>query len=126
MAKILIVEDEFIVSTILRKKLAAAGHEICDQAVTGEEAIEKAVLHHPEIIYMDISLASEMSGIEAARTILQTEKPFFVFSSGFPSSEMELEVKSLNSIGYFVKPVKFSELIQVIDRAIGTPQKSLV
>ena len=67
--KILIVEDEVIIASDMKKKLEEAGHSVIDIATKGEKAIEIALSLKPDLIFMDIMLSGKMDGIEAAKEI---------------------------------------------------------
>ena len=54
--KILIVEDEVILSTWLRFQLEDEGYEVCGNFTTGEEAVEFVQNTIPDLILMDIHL----------------------------------------------------------------------
>ena len=66
---ILIVEDEAIVARDLRQRLRDMGYTVVGMASRGEEAVQKAETLHPDLVLMDIHLASEMDGIQASETI---------------------------------------------------------
>jgi CheY-like chemotaxis protein len=63
----LVAEDEQVVANDLRSTLQRAGYNVVETVSTGEEAIEKATTHRPDLVLMDIDLEGPMDGIEAAR-----------------------------------------------------------
>ena len=65
--RILIVEDHVDSLEVLTIQLKAMGYEVIE-AMTGEEGIEKAQVHHPEIILMDLGLPG-INGIEATQRL---------------------------------------------------------
>ena len=69
-AKILIVEDESTMAFILNKLIIDMGYTVCASVASGEESIVEAKKHLPDLVLMDINLAGEMNGIEAAEIIL--------------------------------------------------------
>ena len=66
---ILIVEDEAIVAEDLASKIYKYSLRVAGITATGEEAIELARQHLPELVLMDIRLAGAMDGIVAAQQI---------------------------------------------------------
>ena len=68
-AKILLVEDDNIIAMDLKNRLETMGYTVLDTAASGEEAIEKADVTHPDLILMDITLKGPMDGVEAAERI---------------------------------------------------------
>lgn len=70
MLKLLIVEDNERLRPALTSGLAATGQlEVVAGFPTGEEAVEFCFGQTPDVILMDVQLAGEMNGIEAAVAI---------------------------------------------------------
>ena len=67
--RILVVEDETIVSMDIQNSLRLLGYEVAGAATSGPEAIGKADQTMPDLVLMDIILKGEMDGVEAARRI---------------------------------------------------------
>lgn len=72
--RILIVEDELLVASDLEARLKQMGHQVLGIATTGEEAITLAEQHRPDVVLMDIQLAGQMNGQQAA-SIIQNARP---------------------------------------------------
>jgi DNA-binding NarL/FixJ family response regulator len=71
---VLIVDDNPVIRTALGTYLEHTERmTICAEAGNGFEGIEKAKLHHPDLILMDVSMPN-MNGIEAA-AVIKTEVP---------------------------------------------------
>jgi DNA-binding NarL/FixJ family response regulator len=69
-AKIVLVADDH---PAIRKQLCAlfeheADYELCEQATNGQEAVELASRHKPDLIILDFAMPV-MNGIEAAKQI---------------------------------------------------------
>lgn len=62
MAKILVVEDDTLLSDAYKLILTRKGHEV-DTAANGKEALDKAKIFEPSIILLDI-LMPKMNGLE--------------------------------------------------------------
>ena len=82
-ARILIVEDEFIVAADLEMKLNRLGYRVVGSAVNGEEAIALAERHRPDLVLMDIQLQGDMNGMEAAETIRAGNRIPIIFITAF-------------------------------------------
>lgn len=65
--RILVVEDQEDNRRIVRDLLASVGYEIIE-ALTGEEGVQSAETHVPDLILMDIQLPG-LDGYEATRRI---------------------------------------------------------
>lgn len=67
--RILVVDDHDVVREGLRALLAPQKHwQICGQAASGREAVEKALQLRPDLVVMDFTLP-EMNGLDATRRI---------------------------------------------------------
>jgi CheY-like chemotaxis protein len=66
---VLIVEDESIVAKDIQNSLKKLGYNVPMVVNTGEDAIQAAGEHRPDLVLMDIMLKGEMSGIDAAEKI---------------------------------------------------------
>ena len=112
---ILIADDHEVIhsgiSDILKKEKSL---EIIDHAYNGEEAVEKALLHKPNIIFMDISMPKK-NGIEATQ-ILSNKLPDTKIIGLSQHDENEYVVQFLKSggIGYLLKNSKQDEFIRAI------------
>lgn len=115
--KILLVEDEMIIARELRHSLFALGYETVGHARTGEAAIEMAGALQPDLILMDIHLASAMDGITAALTIKEQYAIPLIFLSAFNGNESLAQVKAAQPVGYLPKPFDEYELQLVLAAA---------
>lgn len=69
MIKVLLVDNHEIVRFIMRQILEKAGDiQVVAMASDGQEAVNKAVTHCPNVVVMDISMPI-MDGVEATRQI---------------------------------------------------------
>src|SRR5512138_3812200 len=67
--RVLITEDEAIVAKDLQHRLQDMGYEVLGISSRGEDAIVLADKYRPDLCLMDIHLAGEMDGIQAAQEI---------------------------------------------------------
>ncbi len=118
MVKLLLVEDEFLLATLLQQNLELVGYQMCELVGTGEEAVEQAEKERPDFILMDIRLAGKMNGIEAAREIHQRFQIPIIFMTGYSDEETIARARDLKPLAYLVKPVTPDNIIPVIDSAL--------
>ena len=117
--RILIVEDEVMIAMYLELELKQAGYTACQRVVTGEDAVRIAQQESLDCIFMDIRLAGDLDGIEAAQQIhAQTNIPI-IFVTGYPDKAVEERVKQLNPLGYFIKPVRMLTLKPLLESLPG-------
>ena len=68
-ARILIVEDEAITVSALKRELVSLGYKVAATASTADEALRTVELHKPDLVLMDITLAGTVNGIVGAVAI---------------------------------------------------------
>lgn len=107
--KLLIVEDEPNLLSILRKGLSEKNNEV-SVALDGTTALEMIMNHNFDVVILDIMLP-DINGIEICRR-LRAEKNFVPILLLTALGTTENIVTGLNSGAddYLVKPFKFSEL----------------
>ncbi|MBF0319237.1 MAG: response regulator [Nitrospirae bacterium] len=117
-AKILVVEDEWIIATNLQSTLEDLGYEVTSVVLSGEEAIKHAEQERPGLVLMDITLHGEMDGIEAADSIKALyDIPVVYLTSNVDEATFERAIDT-DSFGYLVKPFEKMELKYSIELAI--------
>jgi YesN/AraC family two-component response regulator len=115
---ILIVEDDGILATSLKEILSGFGY-ICFAAVaTGEEAVEIAKNRIPDLILMDIELAGELNGIDAAEIIRSFSDVPIVFLTGYSQEHRIQKAKFTAPSAYLIKPVHVPELHANMEMAL--------
>ena len=108
MSRILVVDDEAIITMQLEERLTALGYQVAGMAASGEESIEKARRLRPDIILMDIVMPGRMNGIEAAKQIYEELGIPVVFVTSYADDAIIEKAKEARPYGYIVKP--FNEL----------------
>lgn len=121
--RILVVEDESIVSKDIQHTLKKLGYDIVGSANSGEKAIEIARIEHPNIVLMDIQLAGNMNGVSAAE-ILRLELAIpVIFLTAYADELTFSKAKITEPYGYIIKPFKEIDLYTSIEMAIYKHQK---
>ena len=113
--KILIVEDEVIVSTDLKLKLNRIGYDVPCCIRYAEDAFEAAKSTDSDLVLMDIRLKGEMDGTEAARQISEELEIPVIFLSAYSDKQTLNNAKSAAPFAYLTKPVRTEELSATID-----------
>lgn len=62
MAKILVIEDEFAISQVLKAYLKKVGYDV-EQCFNGRQAMELFKDHQPDLVLLDIMLPEKMAGL---------------------------------------------------------------
>jgi response regulator RpfG family c-di-GMP phosphodiesterase len=117
-AKIMVVEDEWVVADQLCRNLEDLGYTVCSTASTGDEAIRKVEADSPNLILMDIVLKGKMDGIEAADRINSQFNIPMLYLTAYTNQEYIERAKQTKPFGYLVKPFNQKELYANIEMAL--------
>ncbi|MFH0966556.1 MAG: response regulator [Methanobacteriota archaeon] len=118
MSKILVVDDEAIISMQLEERLSAMGYTVVGMAATGLEAIEKARCYLPDLVLMDIVMPGKINGIEAAKVLTKELDIPVVFITAYADDAIIEQAKSAKPYGYIVKPFNELEIKAAIEVAL--------
>ena len=118
MSKILVVDDEAIITMQLEERLTAMGYTVAGMAASGEDAVTKARRIRPDLILMDIVMPGKMNGIEAAKIITEELDIPVVFVTSYADDAIIEKAKSVRPYGYIVKPFNELEIKAAIEVAL--------
>src|SRR2546428_2916186 len=122
--KILVAEAETIIRLDLCEMLGRAGLEVCAEAREGEEAVELARRHEPDLAIMDVKMP-RLDGIEAARRIVDERPIRIVMLTAYGQDELVSRAVEAGVFGYLVKPFREQDLLPAI-RAARARHEELV
>ena len=108
-AQILIAEDDSTIAQDLKCKIENLDYEVAGITHRGEEAIVLVERLRPDLVLMDIQLAGEMDGIEAAEQIRALGIPL-IYVSGCCDSPTLQRAQRTEPYGYILKPYRASDL----------------
>jgi two-component system, NarL family, response regulator DevR len=116
--RILLVDDHEVVRLGLKSLLERQPQfHVVAEASNEAEAVERAHEHKPDIVLMDIRLAGS-SGIEACSKITKAlPDTKVVMLTSYAEDEMLFAAIRAGAVGYVLKQVGGSELIQAIESA---------
>lgn len=115
--KVLIVEDELIISLIIEKMVHNLGHEVIEKVSSGEEAIEVALEQKPDLILMDIRLRGDIDGIEAMTRIHEQDDIPVIYISGNTDKLYQEKINPGEYVEFLSKPITLSELSRSFNMA---------
>jgi two-component system, response regulator PdtaR len=118
MSRILVVDDEAIITMQLERRLSTMGYSVEGMAASGEDAVEKARLLRPDLVLMDIVMPGSMNGIEAATIITKELDIPVVFVTAYADDAVIDQAKSARPYGYIVKPFNEQEIKAAIEVAL--------
>ncbi|MDO9529094.1 MAG: response regulator [Syntrophales bacterium] len=116
--RIMVVEDERIIAHHLAMQLTDLGYDVVATAYSGEEAVEKAGEVRPDLVLMDIVLAGEMDGIQAAERIMALSGTPVVYMTAYADDETFGRAILTCPSGYILKPVEKKQLYVAIELAL--------
>lgn len=113
--RVLIAEDNEKNLKLFRDVLQVSGYETLE-ATTGEQAIELATGHAPDLVLMDIRLGG-MDGVETLRRLRQDERtaaiPVIALTAQAMTGDRERFLEA-GFNGYMSKPVNVVEFIGTV------------
>ena len=117
--RILLIEDDAMISLALAETLAALGHAVCATEATEAGAVAAAAQHRPDLLIVDMSL-EQGSGSAAVRRIEQAAPVPHLFISGGGQRAAPPGAVLL------VKPFRQADLVRAIERVLplaGVPMR---
>ncbi|MEI7429362.1 MAG: response regulator [Betaproteobacteria bacterium] len=115
--KVLIVDDNDLMRTLLRGILRNECYQIMGEARNGTVALDAIERNKPDIVFLDVMMP-EMDGLEALTNIKQRHPEIVVIMiTGNPSKENVQESIQGGASGFIVKPFNSAKVLDTLDRA---------
>ena len=118
--RILVAEDEAIIRMDLIEMLQAAGYEVVAAATNGQEAIDLAGEHRPDLAILDVKMPV-LDGITAAAKIIEIAPVLML--TAFSQRELVERARDAGVMAYVVKPFTIGDLVPAIEIAISRHQQ---
>jgi co-chaperonin GroES (HSP10)/CheY-like chemotaxis protein len=112
--RVLLLEDDALIATLLSELLVEMGHDVCATAATEAQAVTAAARHRPDLMIVDASLARG-SGVSAVEEILHAGPVAHLFVSGDPGAVQVLRPSAV----VIRKPFRGTELVKAIESALN-------
>ena len=116
--KILIAEDDVLISETLRTFLEEFGHEIVD-TVSSMEEFWKALELKPDFCFLDIRMHGQDLGYDMAEYLSKFTAIPFMFLTSFSDVETIQKASEYRPVGYLTKPFKKADIISSLEIAIS-------
>jgi two-component system response regulator AlgR len=122
--KLLIADDEAPARNRLRELLSEMSHiNIVAEAKNGQEVLNLASNHQPDIVLLDIRMPG-IDGIEAAQHLQKMAKPpAVIFTTAYDSYAMQ--AFDMNAVDYLLKPIRIERLQTALHKARALLPKQL-
>jgi len=116
--KVLIAEDDFLVSEEIVRILNKIGYEVLDVAPNGLKAIEMAKIMKPDLIFMDIKMP-KLNGLEAAKIIQNSCPTPIIILTAHETQELVEEASNSGVGAYLTKPPQAEEVQRAVTIAFA-------
>ena len=118
MHRIMVVDDEVVITMQLEERLTAMGYEVVGRASSGEASIDMARHFRPDLILMDIVMPGRLNGIDASETIRAELDIPIIFLTAYADDTFVNRAKHVQPFGYIVKPFLEGEIRAAIEIAL--------
>lgn len=115
----LIIEDDVSIAGLVRWILVKQGMKAWI-APTGEQGLEMAVSHEPQLVILDLGLP-DMDGFEVLarlRSRAETAEIPVLILTMYNGSHREQRARDLKANGYMIKPFQIGELLKTVSRLL--------
>lgn len=114
-----VVDDEFVIAAGLSLQLEDMGLEVCGTAATCEEAVALVQDQRPQVVLMDVRLAGDKDGVDAAIAIHDTVGSKVIFVTGSREPATIERIGQDHPAGVLFKPVSDRQLREAIEKALA-------
>jgi two-component system KDP operon response regulator KdpE len=115
-SRVLVVDDEQPILRAMAVNLRARGYEV-DVATTGEEALEFASRHHPDVVVLDLGLPG-ISGIDVIRGLRGWSSVPILILSARDDRGNKVDALDAGADDYVTKPFDMEELLARLRAAL--------
>ena len=117
--RVLIVEDEWIVSEEIKELLDRNGYEIVGQTEDDLGALRMLDTHQVDVALLDINIKGERDGIELAEEIAGKHSCAIIFLTAYDDEQFLNRAKKVRPAAYIVKPFEARNLQNAIEIAFN-------
>jgi DNA-binding response OmpR family regulator len=109
MERILIVDDDNTINTMLKEALEREGFS-CGQAYSGSEAVLRLSMEHYDLVLLDLALPG-MNGEDVLRVIREKGGLPVIVVSAKDDLDSKVDVLSIGADDYVTKPFEIKEVV---------------
>ncbi len=118
MKKVLIIEDEAIISFGYRLRIERMGFEVIGVARSSEEAEALLAQERPDVIIMDVYLKGPRTGLELAQQIHATDPVPILFLTASTNPDIVNAIRALKGARYLAKPISSDGLMDMLEQLL--------
>ena len=123
--KVLVLEDEVLISEHLREILLNLNYEVTDVCSSFLEAIESINTRRPDLALLDIRMDGKDQGIEVAKSLRKLEVPFIFVTSFSDKKTLQAAVKEQPK-EYILKPFSEMEIKESLENVFNSFDENTV
>nr|WP_202498784.1 response regulator [Streptomyces sp. SID5476] len=116
--RVVIAEDEALIRLDLKEMLEEEGYSVVGEAGDGEQAIELAREHQPDLVILDVKMP-KMDGISAAEKIAEEGIAPVLMLTAFSQRDLVERARDAGAMAYLVKPFSKSDVVPAIEMAVS-------
>jgi two-component system, response regulator PdtaR len=116
--RVLIVEDEWLISTEIEAALRDAGYLVIGVAGSAEAAFDMAAQEEPHIATMDIRLGGGQDGVDVAKSLYQQFGVRSLFISAHANHDSMRRAETARPLGWLPKPFMERQLLRALETAL--------
>jgi DNA-binding NarL/FixJ family response regulator len=116
---VLIVEDDFLVATDVEHALKDAGYKVVGVAVTASDAIALAKKVRPTVAVVDVRLAGQRDGIDAALVLFRDHNIRCFFATAHTDETTRARAANASPLGWIAKPYDPQGLVEALKKALS-------
>ncbi|MFF9042150.1 ANTAR domain-containing response regulator [Streptomyces sp. NPDC014892] len=116
--RVVIAEDEALIRLDLKEMLEEEGYSVVGEAGDGEQAVELAREHQPDLVILDVKMP-KMDGISAAEKIAEERIAPVLMLTAFSQRDLVERARDAGAMAYLVKPFSKSDVVPAIEMAVS-------
>lgn len=122
MARVLVIEDVFVVAQMIADIVEAAGHEVIGTAPHAEAALEAARRSKPDLVILDLQLARGDVAEDLARRLTALTGASIMICSAAAEWVLRHAEEAVRPCAIVRKPVDLEELRAAVEKCLGIPK----
>ena len=123
MSRILVIEDQKLLSQLYRSALATANHTVVLTS-TGEDGVAEALRERPDLVILDMNLPG-ISGVEAASALeklgIIPQTPLIIATA--QGEDARSIANTYSAVALLPKPFHLNTLLAEVDAALSVSER---
>ncbi|MCM2414737.1 MULTISPECIES: ANTAR domain-containing response regulator [unclassified Streptomyces] len=116
--RVVIAEDEALIRLDLKEMLEEEGYAVVGEAGDGQQAVELAREHKPDLVILDVKMPI-LDGISAAEKIAEESIAPVLMLTAFSQRDLVERARDAGAMAYLVKPFSKSDVVPAIEMAVS-------